>query len=148
MEMLVSTMLVWIAAAVAFPSVVAAWEQLSVRGAMDQFAAAHHKARTAAVRYGRVAELHIDTANSRFWVELDTSVSMSRVMDTVGGVVDLGENRVVISASTLLLCFDARGLVAVVSGCPGDGSGTFTLTRADAADTLTTTSGGVPWDPR
>ena len=45
-------------------------------------AMAHSLARSTAVRYARVAELPIDAANARFWVEVDTSGTGIR--DTVG----------------------------------------------------------------
>ena len=144
--MLIAVMLVSAAASIVFPSMASAWRQLAVQTAMDQLISAHQKTRTAAVRYGRVAELHVDTANSIFWVQMDTSLASSGVMDTVGAVVDLTENMVTISATVSVLCFDARGMVAVVSGCPASGAGTFTLTRDDSSETFITTSGGVPWE--
>ena len=145
-ELVMVLLVLTIAAGQVFPSMAQAWEQLSVRGAMDELRSAHQKARTAAVRYGRVTELHIDATNHRVWVEMDTTLASSGVMDTVGAVVDLTEHKVEVSTTAAILCFDARGLVAVVSGCPSSGSATFTLTRGDTSDTFVTTSGGVPWE--
>ena len=120
-----------------------AWDRFAARGAADQFISAHQKARTAAVRFGTVAELHIDASHGRFWVEIDTTASGSGVMDTIGSVVDLSEKHVDLRATRSLLCFDPRGLIATAAGCPTTGSLAIAFSRGSASDTLTVTASGL-----
>ena len=119
------------------------WEQLAVRGAVDQFISAHQKARTAAVRFGAVAELHIDASTDRFWVQIDTTASGSGVMDTIGRVVDLSEDHVDLVSTSSLLCFDPRGLIANTGGCPTTGSLAIGFSRGSSSDTLSATASGL-----
>ena len=125
------------------PMIGDAWEQLAVRGAADRFTSAHQKARTAAVRFGAVAELHIDAPSNRFWVQIDTTASGSGVMDTIGTVVDLSEDQVNLRATRSLLCFDPRGLVAAAAGCPTTGSAGFGFSRGSSSDTVWVTVSGL-----
>ena len=109
-------------AGLAFPRMGENWDRFSVRGAVNQFRSAHQKARTAAIRYGAVAELHMDASTDQFWVEIDTTLAGSGVMDTVGAVIDLSEIAVDLMATRSVVCFDARGLVATAVGCPSTGA--------------------------
>ena len=120
-----------------------AWDRFATRGAADQFASAHHKARTAAVRFGAVAELHIDASADRFWIQIDTTASGSGVMDTIGRVVDLSEKHVELRATRSLLCFDPRGLVAAAAGCPTTGSLAIGFSRGGSSDALSVTASGL-----
>ncbi len=94
MELITVLLIVGVMTGTVFPRIGDAWEQLAVRGAADQFISAHQKARTAAVRFGAIAELHIDASTERFWVQIDTTLTGSGVMDTIGAVVDLSEDQV------------------------------------------------------
>ncbi len=125
------------------PRVADGWEQFAVRGAADQFISAHQKARTAAVRFGAVAELHIDASTDRFWVQIDTTASGSGVMDTLGSVVELSEDHVDLRANRSLICFDPRGLIAAAAGCPTTGSLAIGFSRGSSSDTLTVTASGL-----
>ena len=119
------------------------WDRFATKGAADRFISAHHKARTAAVRFGAVAEIRIEPSTDRFWVQIDTSVSESGVMDTIGAVVDLSEDQVDLRATGSLLCFDPRGLVAAAAGCPTTGSLAVAFSRGDSSDSLTVTASGL-----
>ena len=130
-------------AGIALPRIGQSGDQLAVRGAVDQFRAAHQKARTAAVRFGAVAELHVDDSADRFWVEIDTTVTGSRVMDTIGNVVDLSDSHVDLRATRSLICFDARGLVANEAGCPTTGALGVGLYRKGSSDTIRVTASGL-----
>ena len=125
------------------PRIADGWDQFAVRGAADQFISAHQKARTAAVRFGAVAELHIDASTDRFWVQIDTTASGSGVMDTIGVVVDLSEDQVDLRATRSLLCFDPRGLIAAAAGCPTTGSLAIEFSRGSSSDTLIVTASGL-----
>ncbi len=100
---------------------------------------AHSLARSTALQYGRVAELHIDAAYARFWVEVDTN--STGVSDTVGPLHDLGGGQLTMTSNRSLLCFDARGMATARDACdPGDATITFSL--QGRGDTVTITALG------
>ena len=142
-ELMYVVTIIALLAGLAFPRMGQTWDQFAVRGAADQFRSAHQKARTAAVRYGAVAELHIDASTEQFWVQIDTTVTGSGVMDTIGNVVDLSESKVNLRATLSLICFDARGLVAAVAGCPSTGALVVGFFRGSSTDTLRVTASGL-----
>ncbi len=116
-ELMVVLILIGVAVAIVSPSIGRTFRRTGVRASVDEFASTHSLARSAAVRYGRLSELHIDATNGRFWVEVDTSSTGTVFKDTVGVVKHLDSNGVTISTSTDLLCFDARGLPSTSSPC-------------------------------
>lgn len=106
------------------------------RSAAAQFASAHFMARTAAMRYGRPAELHIDATNARFWVEADTLVA-GGARDTIGVVHGLS-GRLTMASTRSVVCFDRRGLAWTGGSCqPGDA--TVIFSGVGRSDTVTTT---------
>lgn len=115
-EMMIVVVILGLVAVFALPKLAATFGKRSTRTAADQFVLAHSVARATAVRYGRVAELHIDAGNARFWVEVDTSQA-GGVRDTVGPVNVLGEGAVTITSNRTLLCFDSRGLPTTRGAC-------------------------------
>ena len=134
-EMLIVITVMGVIVAVAMPSMVTAFRQRSTRGAVDRLAVAHGLARATAVRYGRVAELHIDATNKRFWVEVDTSGTGIR--DTIGTVSQL-DGQLSMSSTRTVLCFDLRGLTTTRGTCEaGDALVQFSL--QGRTDTLQTT---------
>lgn len=92
------------------PKIASYYRRATVRTARDQFIAKHSLARATAIRFGRVAEFHIDAANASFWVTVDTSAVGSGVMDTIGLMANYGDSPVTITANRSLLCFDDRGM--------------------------------------
>ena len=143
MELVTVLLIVGILTGTVFPRIGEAWEKLAVEGATDQFITAHHKARTAAIRFGAVAELHVNASRDQIWVQIDTTLAGSGVMDTIGAVVDLSEDRVDLKATGSLLCFDPRGLVAVAPGCPSNGKFGIGFFRGSASDTAWVTASGM-----
>ena len=141
MEIVVVVVLVGILAGIAFPRIGGVQTGFALRGAVNAFMSAHSLARTTALREGGVAELHIDPTNDLFWVEVDTSLAGSGVMDTVGFVIDVGDENVDLGSTQTLLCFDVRGLPALVTGC-ATSAAQITLTRDGVADTIRTTALG------
>jgi len=134
-EMLIVLTVMGVMVAVALPSMVTAYRQRATRGAVDRLAMTHSLARATALRFGRVAELHIDAANGRFWVEVDTSGTGIR--DTVGLMNNL-TGQVTMSSNRSLLCFDSRGLTTTRNACEsGDALVQFSL--AGRTDTFQTT---------
>ncbi len=134
-EMLIVLTVMGVIVAVAMPSMVTAFRQRATRGAVDRLAMAHSLARATAIRFAQVAELHIDAANTRFWVELDTSGTGIR--DTVGLMTDLA-GQVTMTSTRSLLCFDSRGLTTTRNACEsGDALVQFSL--QGRTDTFQTT---------
>jgi len=125
--------------AMAVPKLAAAFRQRSVSSAGDQFVLAHSLARSTALRYGRVSELHVDAAAARFWVEVDTSGT--GVRDTVGFVHSLADAGVKVISTRTLLCFDARGLATTSNTCP-PGDATIVFTSSKSVDTVRVTTLG------
>lgn len=109
--------------------------------AVDQFATAHSLARSTAVRYGRVAQLHIDAPTRRFWVDVDTSGTGSGQRGIIWYVRDLSEPGLVMTSNRSLLCFDARGMPSTIPPCEA-ADAQIVFSAADKSDTLTTASLG------
>ena len=128
-------------AGITFPRIANIQTRFAVRGYVNTFMSVHSLARATAVRQGRVAELHIDATNDLFWVEVDTTLDGSGVMDTVGAIVNAAEMGVDLSSTQTLLCFDGRGLASTAAGCATAGA-TIAFTLGDQADSITTTALG------
>ncbi|HYT70068.1 MAG TPA: GspH/FimT family pseudopilin [Gemmatimonadales bacterium] len=140
-ELAIVLVIAGLIAGVAGPKLADGLRQQSVRAAADQFVLAHSLARSTALRYGRVAELRIDAAGTRFWVEVDTSGT--GVRDTVGFVRNPADAGVKMTSTRTLLCFDARGLATTGGACqPGDATVVF-ASSSRAATVRVTTLGKV-----
>ncbi len=106
-ELLIVITIIGAITAVALPKMVNMFHGRAVPNAADQFVAAHGFARATAIRYGRLAELHIDVSNNRYWVEIDTSGAGNRMK--AGGYRYVSDN-VGMTSNRSLVCFDQRGL--------------------------------------
>lgn len=137
-ELMVVLILVGVAVAIVSPGINKAFRRTGVRTAVDEFSSTHSLARSAAVRYGRTSELHIDATNARFWVEVDTSSTSTVVKDTIGVVKFLDSSGVTISTATDLLCFDARGLPSTRSPCD-QADAEIVFSSGSRVDTVTIT---------
>ena len=137
LELLIVLTIVGTVVVVTGPSLFEMLRGERTRSAVSQFVGAHSLARATAIRYGRVAELHIDVANARFWVEVDTSLA-GGVMDTVRTVHNVGEGGLVMASNRSLLCFDFRGLATTAGACEA-GSALVVFSVAGLADTVTAT---------
>ncbi len=124
------------------PNAVDTWDRLAVRAAFDEFTAAHNKTRMAALRFNRTAELSIDVSAQSFWVQVDTSLAGTGVMDTVGAVVNLADDNVNLKATRSLLCFDSRGIATSVGSCQAANVAVL-FSRGVHVDTLTSTATGL-----
>lgn len=107
--------------------------RLSVMHAADEFTSTISLARALALRSSDVAQLQIDDALDRFWVEVDTAGSGQA--DTIGRVIDLSENAVSLSSTRSLLCFDATGIATTINGCPS-ADAVVIFSRNEWADTV------------
>jgi len=115
-----------------------------VRLAADRFARAHSLARATGIRMGRMGELHIDAAGSRFWVESDTSGT--GVQDTIGVISDFSGDAVTMTSTRALLCFDGRGLPDIRTTNSGGtcepANSTIVFSKGGQADSLEITALG------
>lgn len=133
--------LIGIVAAIGGPKVGAALQRRTTVSAADQFALTHSLVRSTAVRYARVAQLHIDPVGSRFWVDVDTSANGSGQRATIAYVRDVSASGLTMTSTRTLLCFDARGLPSTVASCePADAQVVFS--DGATADTVVTTALG------
>ena len=141
LEVIIVLALLAVVAATGVPKLSAALRRRTTQTAVDQFATAHSLARATAVRYGRVAQLHIDPSTTRFWVDVDTSATGSGQRATVWYARNLAQTGLVMTSNRSLLCFDARGLPLVLGACES-GDATIIFTALDRADTLRTAALG------
>ena len=137
-DVIVTTGLVGVVTAFGAPELQDALRRRTVQAAADEFTTAHSLARATAIRYGRVAQLHVDPAARRFWIEVDTSADAIGQRATIWYERTLNDPGVKMSSDRSVLCFDARGLAYDVDPCEsGDAQLVFSV--VDAADTLRTT---------
>ncbi|HJQ10568.1 MAG TPA: GspH/FimT family pseudopilin [Gemmatimonadaceae bacterium] len=141
LEVIIVLALLAVVAAMGTPRLSAALRRRTTQMAADQFATAHSLARATAVRYGRVAQLHIDAPTKRFWVDVDTSANGIGQRATIWYTRDLTSTGVVMQSNRSLLCFDARGLPLVLGACES-GDATVSFTLLDRADTVRTAALG------
>lgn len=141
LEVIIVLALLAVVAAMGAPKLSAELRRRTTQLAVDQLATGHSLARATAVRYGRVAQLHIDAANTKFWVDVDTSANGVGQRATVWYARNLAQSGLVMSSNRSLLCFDARGLPLVLGACES-GDATVIFTALDRADTLRTAALG------
>lgn len=142
LELIIGMVLLAVIAGMGAPRLSASLRHRTTQSAADQFVTAYTLARATAVRYDRVAQLHIDAAGTRFWVDADTSAANLGQRSTIWYVRNLATTGMTMSSTRALLCFDARGIAYTASGgCePGDARVIFSL--SDRADTVNTTALG------
>lgn len=138
-EQLVVITIMGLLAVIAAPSFFDAMHRRAASAASDQFVMAHGLARSTALRYGRVSQLHIQPATARFWIEIDTSGTGQTALITHQRSVSDGG--LTMESNRTLLCFDPNGLSSTAGNCqPGDAMLVFT--SADKVDTVRTTALG------
>lgn len=137
-DVVVTTGLLGVVTAFGAPELQDALRRRTIQSAADQFTTAHSLARATAIRYGRVAQLHIDPAARRFWVEVDTSANDVGQRATVWYDRTLTDPGVQVSSDRTLLCFDARGLALDINPCEA-GDAQVVFTALQASDTVRTT---------
>lgn len=137
-DVIITTGLVGVVTAFGAPQLQNAIRQRQVQAAADEFTTAHSLARATAIRYGRVAQLHIDPAARRFWIEADTSADDVGQRATVWYERTLADPGIQMSSNRTVLCFDARGLATDIDPCQS-GDAQVVFTAIQAVDTVTTT---------
>jgi len=137
LETIIVMFLMAVIAAMGAPKLSSALRQRTVASAADQFALDHSMARSTALRYGRVAQLHIDASTLRLWVDVDTSANHVGQRATISSIHYLAGNGLAMSSNRSIVCFDARGMAATGGVCE---SGDVAITFTDADKSLTVTS--------
>ncbi len=140
-ELMIVLVLAGLAMAIATPPLASTYKRTATRAARDQFVSTHSLTRSVALRYGRVAELHIDESNARFWVEVDTSSITSGMKARVGVTKDLNAAKVTINSDRSILCFDVRGLPTTRGVCEA-ADATIIFSVEGKADTVKITALG------
>lgn len=140
-EALIVMTVMAIVAAIGGPKLAAALHRRTTVSAADQFVLTHSLTRSTALRFGRIAQLHIDAPGKRFWVDVDTSANAIGQRATIGYVRDLSGSGVTMMSTRALLCFDPRGIASILGSCePGDANVIFV--DGATADTIVTTALG------
>ncbi|MEP6549616.1 MAG: prepilin-type N-terminal cleavage/methylation domain-containing protein [Gemmatimonadales bacterium] len=127
-----------IVSAIGAPKAALILQRRSTASAADQFVVTHSLTRSTALRFGRVAQLHIDEPGQRFWVDVDTSANSIGQRATVADVRYISENELHMTSNRALLCFDARGIAATSGSCEA-GNAQVIFSDGAGADTVTTT---------
>ncbi len=133
LELMAAVAIVTITTGMAMPRLLEQMGSAQRRSATHQFVSAHALTKATAIRYGTVAELHIDVSGSRYWIEVDTSYG-GGVTDTVR-MHDYSEESVVMASNRYLVCFDGRGLPSTAGACQA-ADATVVFAESSQADTL------------
>jgi Tfp pilus assembly protein FimT len=134
--------------AIAGPKLVNAYAATTTRTAADRLARVAELARISAIRYGRDAQLRVDTTTKRVWVQVDTTVNLTGVMDTIGPVQTISSSRTGMrltlggsAASSAIVCFDIRGIRSNRTPCES-GTAIVVFSVDNHVDTVRVTSMG------
>jgi prepilin-type N-terminal cleavage/methylation domain-containing protein len=127
-----------IVAAMGAPQLSAALQRRTTASAADQFVLTHSLTRSTALRFGRVAQLHVDAVAQRFWVDVDTSANGIGQRATIADVRYVTDNGLHMTSNRALLCFDARGIASTLGSCES-GDAKVIFSDGAMADTVTTT---------
>jgi len=138
METLIVLTVMAIVAATAGPRLTAALHRRTSSSAADQFVVTHSLSRATALRYGRVAQLHIDAPTRRFWVDVDTSANGIGQRATIAYVRDVSGSGLSMTSTRTVVCFDARGMASTSGSCEA-GDMQVIFSDGATADTVRTT---------
>ena len=137
-EALMVLTVIGIVAATSGPRLSAALRRRTTASAADVFVLTHSLARSTALRYGRIAQFHIDAPGKRFWVDVDTSANGVGQRATIANIRDVSDNGLQMTSTRTLVCFDARGIASTLGSCEA-GDATVVFSDGQMADTVSTT---------
>jgi len=137
-ESLMVVSIVGIVAAIGGPKVSSALQRRTTASAADQFVVAHSLTRSTALRYGRIAQLHVDATAQRFWVDVDTSANGIGQRATIANIRYVSDAGLHMASNRALLCFDARGIASTAGSCES-GDAKVIFSDGVVADTVATT---------
>jgi prepilin-type N-terminal cleavage/methylation domain-containing protein len=138
LESIMVMSVIGIVAAMGGPKISSALQRRTTASAVDQFVLTHSLTRSTALRYGRVAQLHVDTTGQRFWVDVDTSANGIGQRGTIANVRYVNDNGLHMTTNRALLCFDASGIASTAGSCES-GDATVIFSDGVMADTVATT---------
>lgn len=127
-----------IVAAMGGPKISAALQRRTTASAADQFVLTHSVTRSTALRYGRIAQLHVDSIGQRFWIDVDTSADGIGQRAIIGNVRYVDDTGLHMTTNRALLCFDARGIASTAGSCES-GDANVIFSDGVMADTVMTT---------
>ena len=127
-----------IVAALGGPKISAALQRRTTASAADQFVLTHSLTRSTALRYGRIAQLHVDQSAQSFWADVDTSANGIGQRATIANMRYVSDNGLQMTSNRALLCFDARGLASTLGSCES-GDARVIFSDGVMADTVVTT---------
>jgi prepilin-type N-terminal cleavage/methylation domain-containing protein len=137
-ESLMVVSIIGLVAAIGGPKVSSALQRRTTASAADQFVAAHSLTRSTALRYGRIAQLHVDAPGQRFWVDVDTSANGIGQRATIANIRYVSDAGLTMASNRVLLCFDARGIASTSGSCES-GDAKVIFSDGVVADTVATT---------
>jgi prepilin-type N-terminal cleavage/methylation domain-containing protein len=140
-EALVVASVIGIVAVTGAPKVSAALQKRSSASAADQLILTHSLARSTAIRFGRIAQLHIDAVGQRFWVDVDTSANGIGQRATIANIRYTSDLGLQMTSNRSLLCFDARGMASTLGSCES-GDVRVVFSHGQIADTVVATTLG------
>jgi prepilin-type N-terminal cleavage/methylation domain-containing protein len=130
--------LIGLVAAIGGPKASVVLQRRSVSSGADQFVLTHSLTRSTALRFGRVAQLHIDQPGQRFWVDVDTSANGIGQRAIIANIRYTSDNGLQMATNRALLCFDARGIASTLGSCEA-GDARVIFSDGVMADTVVTT---------
>jgi prepilin-type N-terminal cleavage/methylation domain-containing protein len=137
-EAIMVVSVIGIVAATGGPKISAALQRRTTASAADQFVLTHSLTRSTALRYGRVAQLHVDSTGQRFWVDVDTSADGIGQRATIANVRYVSDYGLHMTSNRTLLCFDARGIASTIGSCES-GDAEVIFSDGVMADTVAAT---------
>jgi len=137
-EAIMVVSVIGIVAAIGGPRVSLVLQRRSTSSGADQFVVTHSLTRSTALRYGRVAQLHIDQPGQRYWIDVDTSANGIGQRAIVANVRYPTENGLQMTSNRALVCFDARGIASTLGSCEA-GAANVIFSDGVMADTVVTT---------
>jgi prepilin-type N-terminal cleavage/methylation domain-containing protein len=140
-ESIMVVAIIGVVAAIGGPKVSSALQRRTTASAADQFVVAHSLTRSTALRYGRIAQLHVDTVGHRLWVDVDTSANGIGQRATIANIRYVDDVGLQMATNRALLCFDARGIASTAGLCES-GDAKVIFSDGVVADTVSTTSLG------
>jgi len=137
-EAIMVVSVIGVVAAIGGPRVSLVLQRRSTSSGADQFVVTHSLTRSTALRYGRVAQLHIDQPGQRYWIDVDTSANGIGQRAIVANVRYPTENGLQMTSNRALVCFDARGIASTLGSCEA-GDANVIFSDGVMADTVVTT---------
>lgn len=140
-EVIVALAMVAAIYVIALPAISRTRVTASIHNARHVVVSSIALARATAIRYGRPAVLRLDASGDRVWVEADTSLAGTGVVDTMG-LYYVGEQfEVDLATEQSALCFNGRGIGTTSTTCSTAGA-VIVLTLQSKSDSVVVTPVG------